>query len=150
MASRIINFTSSPGDQKMGCTSFRPCLGGKRIRESESFVGSLILFIFFCFFCQCLVWPKNKPNDDISGLLLQFKKLNKHHISRSPLYQNRWVFGKVPRGGGVISIVKFILILDLQTGFFEHNFLKKFAISFFENEGGGVKNSSVLVPSFVP
>ena len=57
---------------------------------------------------------------------------------------------KFQGGGGGFSIIKFILILDLQTGFFEHNFLKKFAISFFENEGRGFKSSSVLVLSSVP
>ena len=35
------------GGQMMGCTSFRPVGGGERIRESESFVISLILLIFF-------------------------------------------------------------------------------------------------------
>ena len=42
------------GGQMMGCTSFQPTGGGERIRESESFVRSLILLIFFWDFLTVL------------------------------------------------------------------------------------------------
>ena len=76
------------GGQMMGCTSFRPSGGAEKIRESESFVRSLILLIIFLGFCQCLIRPRgpkysrNKQmlNVKISSLLLQLKPINKHQF----------------------------------------------------------------------
>ena len=70
-------------------------------------------------------------------------------------YENRWIFGKVPKGGGSFSNRNFMLqILDHWTRLWNW---KKIAIWYFENEGEGAmaiwnfsENSPVLVPSPVP
>ena len=59
-------------------------------------------------------------------------------------YQNRWIFGKLPRGE-VIFNQKFILqILDLYIGFFGH-FPKKIATQFSENLGGGLYDNEMKI-----
>ena len=55
-------------------------------------------------------------------------------LREAPPYQNGWIFGKVPNGGGSFPIQKFLLqILDFWTGFFGIKMIQRgiFRVCFF-------------------
>ena len=67
-------------------------------------------------------------------------------------FKNGWIFGKVPKGGrGVISDPK-IYVADFchYKGYFGHDFQKKSATWFSENEGGGVQRPFGTFPKIHP
>ena len=66
-------------------------------------------------------------------------------------FQNGWIFGKVPKGGGVIFNPK-IYIADFchYRRYFGHEFQEKFAIWFSEKWGGGGQRPFGTFPKIHP